>query len=112
MGYRRHYDPGIIYIDSSIAEHTFSCINQRCDQSGVVYHITCNECSQEIHETYNYVGFTRTSVHVRMAGHLKLQNAKNSSGALYRHDLEVHNGDPQGYITEVLGKEKTVHIRS
>ena len=41
-----------------------------------------------------------------MAGHLKLQNAKNSTRALYRHDLKVHNGDPQGYITEVLGKEK------
>ena len=80
--------------------------NQRCDQSEVVYRITCNECSQEIHETYNYVGCTRTSVHARMAGHLKLQNAKNSTRALYRHDLKVHNGDPQGYITEVLGKEK------
>ena len=28
MGYKRHYDPGIIYIDSSIAENTFSCIKK------------------------------------------------------------------------------------
>ena len=76
----------------------------------MVYRLSCNECSQEIvvEDTYNYVGCTRTSVHARMAGHLKLQKQKNSSGALYRHDLEIHNGVTQEYSAEVLGKEKKI----
>ena len=39
MGYRRHYDPGIIYIDSSIAEHTFSCIKKECGEIYSNYNI-------------------------------------------------------------------------
>ena len=43
-----------------------------------------------------------------MVGHLKLQKQKNSSGALYRHDCEVHYGEIQQYSTEILGREKKI----
>ena len=86
--------------------------SQRCDQSGVVYKITCNNCSQEVLETgddtYNYVGCTRTSVHARMIDHLRKQRSKNTSGPLYRHDLQVHDGVQQMYTTEIIGKEKKI----
>ena len=67
--------------------------DQKCDPAGVVYRISCNNCSTNvgIEDTYNYVGCMRTTVHAGMVDHLKLQRQKNKSGALNRHDYEVHN---------------------
>ena len=43
-----------------------------------------------------------------MLGHLEGQKAKSGSNPLYRHDTEVHNGEPQTYSTRIIRKERTL----
>ena len=43
-----------------------------------------------------------------MAGHLKGQKAKNSSVPLHRHDRDHHGGEPQEYLTRILGRERSL----
>ena len=47
-------------------------------------------------------------MHARMIDHLRKQRSKNTSGPLYRHDLQVHDGVQQLYTTEITGKEKKI----
>ena len=51
---------------------------------------------------------TRTSVHWRMLHHLKGQKAKKSDNPLNRHDVDVHNGEVQNYVTRVLTAERNL----
>ena len=59
-------------------------------------------------DTHNYVGLTRTTVHNRMEQHIKAQQQKLSSSAMYRHDCDVHNGVAQSYSTKIIAKEKRI----
>ena len=43
-----------------------------------------------------------------MLSHQNKQRAKDTSGPLHRHDLEIHGGEPQRYTTEIVGKEKKI----
>ena len=43
-----------------------------------------------------------------MASHLKGQRAKSNSNPLYRHDRDHHHGEPQEYLTRILGRERSL----
>ena len=51
---------------------------------------------------------TRSSVHARMIDHIKGQKAKQSKNPLYRHDRDVHDGNPQLYTTRVMNCQKNI----
>ena len=92
-----------------------------CTAMGAIYKITCKSCREKVdppiskeprdpggQKLDNYIGMTTTSVHWRMAGHLKGQKAKSSSNPLHRHDQEAHGGEPQEYLTRILGRERSL----
>ena len=94
---------------------------QDCSDMGAIYEITCTTCKEPVKEggegpecsrdpggqpRYNYIGMTSTSVHCRMLGHLEGQKAKSGSNPLYRHDLDVHNGETIGLLNKD-SKERT-----
>ena len=81
--------------------------DQQCDRMGVVYRIMCTKCLEEKpeNENHKYIGMTRTSVHNRMLGHLRDQSSKLAKCPLYRHDIDVHNGVPQIYVTNIVASE-------
>ena len=89
------------------------CIVQQgsdCMATGTLYEITCDSCKEpvdpantiESHKSrypggqprYNYVGSSITSLHCRMLAHRKGQRYKNNSNPLYRHDRDMHEGEP------------------
>ena len=43
-----------------------------------------------------------------MASHLKGQRAKSNSNPLYIHDRDHHHGEPQEYLTRILGRERSL----
>ena len=51
---------------------------------------------------------TRTTVHNRMLYHLKDQDSRKHSSALFRHDQDVHGGVKQIYCTNIIGSEKKI----
>ena len=59
-------------------------------------------------ECVRYIGMTRTTVHCRMASHLKDRRAKKQSCPLYRHDTDYHNGELMSYTTSILSSEKKI----
>ena len=59
-------------------------------------------------ESVRYIGMTRTTVHCRMAGHLKDRKAKKQSCPLFRHDTDFHNGELMSYTTSILSSEKKI----
>ena len=92
-----------------------------CTKSGIIYEITCIQCSKAENETgkpvsrkpgarqtHNYIGMIRTSCHWRMKGHLQGQKAKHESNALHRHDVDHHNGEVQKYRTRILHSERNL----
>ena len=95
--------------------------NKDCAAMGAIYKITCKTCRNVVdppiikeprnpggQKLENYVGMTATSVHWRMTSHLKGQKAKSSSNPLYRHDRDHHHGEPQEYLTRILGRERSL----
>ena len=92
----------------------------QCDRSGVVYKIICITCKSSIVtestesrnsydiETHNYVGMSRTSLHNRMLAHLKGQKRNDTSNPLHRHDLDIHDGAKQNYVTTILATEAKI----
>ena len=51
---------------------------------------------------------TMTSAHCRMVDHLGGQRAKRENNPLDRHDREKHEGEPQNYITRLVGSEQRI----
>ena len=109
-------DPGkrkinYVYVDKE-------CIvspNHKCDQMGIVYKIQCKQCNTVIEENDaltrteaeqrkpTYVGLTRTTIHNRMASHLKSWRYKYKSSRMWRHDRDAHGGITQEYTCIIIG---------
>ena len=119
VAFRRRSDPfkseGCRFEDAKCLVES----NQDCAAMGAIYEITCKACRSVVdppvtkeprspggQKLDNYVGITATSVHWRMASHLKGQRAKSNSNPLYRHDRDHHHGEPQEYLTRILGRER------
>ena len=51
---------------------------------------------------------TRTTLHNRMASHLKDQKAKKSSNPLWRHDVDCHGGQHQKYVASIVAIKKKI----
>ena len=49
---------------------------------------------------------TKTSIHNRMKSHISGQKARKSANPLWRHDVDIHDGVHQEYITSIVAKEK------
>ena len=62
----------------------------------------------EPEKSVRYIGMMQTSVHCRMASHLKDRAAKKQSCPLYRHDTDYHNGEVMRYTTSILSSEKKI----
>ena len=86
-----------------------------------IYEITCKTCRNVVdppitkeprspggQKLDNYVGMTATSVHWRMASHLKGQREKSNSNPLYRHDRDHHHGELQEHLARILGRERSL----
>ena len=97
--------------------------NKDCSLQSALYEITCDSCKDPVdpdnhqekesrrpgcQSRFNYIGMTRTSVHQRMIGHLKGQKSKSTKNPLFRHDRDVHGGEPQTYTTRILQRERNL----
>ena len=64
------------------------------------------QCKETIADSERYTGRTRTTIHARMLGHLRDQRSKSSKSPMHRHDTDKHNGVPQKYVTDIIGRER------
>ena len=94
-----------------------------CSKMSVVYEITCNQCTKPVRDNMEidersrdpgnqgrpqYIGMTRSSVHSRMLDHLRGQKSKSGSNPLFRHDRDMHNGDPQTYTARIMNCQRNI----
>ena len=55
-----------------------------------------------------YVGLTRTTIHNRMASHLKSRKYRYNSSPMWRHDRDAHGGISQEYTCTIIGQERKI----
>ena len=91
---------------------------QDCGAMGTIYLITCSQCKTELPpevrenpgekggvKSSHYLGMTAGSCHNRWLQHREGQRRKDPGNALYKHDADIHNGQPQVYTARVVARE-------
>ena len=74
----------------------------RCDRNGVVYKITCGEC------TMNYHGETARNAYSRCGEHRDELRRKSANSVLWKHCVEKHGGtepDFKYHVIKIFGND-------
>ena len=97
--------------------------NKDCAKMSAIYEITCDSSMEPVNTDsdidprsrdpgnqgrYQYIGMTRTSVHARMKDHLNGQKSKQNHNPLFRHDRDIHKGEPQKYTTRIMNTQMNI----
>ena len=77
-----------------------------CQQEGVVYRISCQECSKRMIRS-EYTGETSRTGYLRGREHLDGLDKKKEDNPLWKHCAVVHNGEKVSFKMKIVRSHKT-----